>query len=315
MTTPILRIGHVALRVPDLDAAVTHATTILGLCEVERQDGTVYLTCDEQHHTLQLIASDVPGFDHVALEATSIGGLEELQTTLRREGIALRAEQPPEPGLARAIRFFAPSGHLFEVFVPGTPGLSQESGNNAQARRVGYVSASDFFNGPGIRPRRLGHALLKCERVEEMQDFLTRVLGFRLSDRALGGDIVWLRCGSDHHTLNLARGRNGLHHYAWEVESWADLERLGDHLVANNQTLFWGPGRHGPGNNLFAYFLDPGGAVVEYFADLQRIDHEASHQPQDWTADPNWNNRWGLPPPADFIERGVDLAVPQRAGK
>jgi len=315
MTTPILGIGHVALRVPDLDAAVTHATTILGLREVERQNGTIYLTCDEQHHALQLIASDTAAFDHVALEATSIVALEELHTALQREGIALLSEQPLEPGLAHSIRFLGPSGHLFEIFVPRAPELSLGAGNDAQERRVGYLSANVFFNGPGIRPRCLGHALLKCERVEEMQDFLTRVLGFRLSDRALGGDIVWLRCGPDHHTLNLVRGCNGLHHYAWEVESWADLERLGDHLVANNHTLLWGPGRHGPGNNLFTYHLDPSGAVVEYFADLQRIDHEASYQPQDWTNNPTWNNQWGPPPPGDFIERGVDLAAPQRAGR
>jgi catechol-2,3-dioxygenase len=309
MTTPILGIGHVALCVPDLDASVAHATVILGLREVERQNGMVYLTCNEQHHALQLIASDVAAFDHVALQATSLPALEELHTTLQRAGIPLLSETPQEPGLAHALRFLAPSGHQFEVFVPHIP----ESLLGSSGRRVGYLTSDALYNGPGVRPRRLGHALLKCERVEEMQDFLSNVLGFRLSDRALGGDIVWMRCGPDHHTLNLVRGRNGLHHYAWEVESWADLEKVSDHLMENEQTLLWGPGRHGPGNNLFTYHLDPIGAVVEHFADLLRIDHEASYQPQDWTENPTWINRWGPPPPIDFIEQGVHLFMPHQA--
>ena len=37
----IRSIGHVALRVCDLDAALEHATQILVLHEVERSDGTV----------------------------------------------------------------------------------------------------------------------------------------------------------------------------------------------------------------------------------------------------------------------------------
>jgi catechol 2,3-dioxygenase-like lactoylglutathione lyase family enzyme len=206
----------------------------------------------------------------------------------------------------------APAGHQFEVFVPHIPESFQERESDGRRRRIGYLTPDALYNGPGVRPRRLGHALLKCERVEEMQDFLAHVLGFRLSDRALGGDIAWMRCSPDHHTLNLVRGRNGLHHYAWEVESWADLEKISDHLMENEQTLLWGPGRHGPGNNLFTYHLDPIGAVVEHFADLLRIDHEASYQPQDWTNNPTWINRWGPPPPTDFMEQGVDLFMPKQ---
>lgn len=59
--------------------------------------------------------------------------------------------------------------------------------------------------------------------------------------------------------------------------------------------------------------VDPIGAVVEHFADLLRIDHEASYQPQDWTKNPTWINRWGSPPLTDFIEEGVHLFLPQQA--
>lgn len=91
---------------------MTHATTILGLCEVERQNETVYLICDEQHHALQLIASDTAAFDHIALEATSVAALEELQAKLQREEMSLLSEHPWSRGLHTPIRFLGPSGHL-----------------------------------------------------------------------------------------------------------------------------------------------------------------------------------------------------------
>ena len=34
----------------------------------------------------------------------------------------------------------------------------------------------------------------------------------------------------------------------------------------------WGPGRHGPGDNAFNYFLDPFGIVIEYTAEVEQID-------------------------------------------
>ena len=34
----------------------------------------------------------------------------------------------------------------------------------------------------------------------------------------------------------------------------------------------WGPGRHGPGDNAFNYFIDPFGVVIEYTAEVEQID-------------------------------------------
>lgn len=133
--------------------------------------------------------------------ALDIDGLRRLDTAAR----ALVAEQTmsehvrllTDVRLGPPILFLAPAGHQFEVFVPHVPESFQERESDGSGRRIGYLTTDALYNGPGVRPRRLGHALLKCERVEEMQNFLSNVLGFRLSDRALGGDIVWMRCSPD----------------------------------------------------------------------------------------------------------------------
>jgi hypothetical protein len=34
----------------------------------------------------------------------------------------------------------------------------------------------------------------------------------------------------------------------------------------------WGAGRHGTGDNVFAYFVDPNGFAIEYTTEIQQID-------------------------------------------
>ena len=42
----VTRIGHMALRVRDLDAAVAFQSEVLGLVETERRGRAAYLTCN-----------------------------------------------------------------------------------------------------------------------------------------------------------------------------------------------------------------------------------------------------------------------------
>jgi catechol 2,3-dioxygenase len=34
----------------------------------------------------------------------------------------------------------------------------------------------------------------------------------------------------------------------------------------------WGVGRHGTGDNVFAYFVDPNGFAIEYTTEMQQVD-------------------------------------------
>jgi len=48
----ISSIGHVALQVPNLEASVAWATTVMGLREVEREGKASYLTHGGAHHSV-----------------------------------------------------------------------------------------------------------------------------------------------------------------------------------------------------------------------------------------------------------------------
>ncbi len=57
----------------------------------------------------------------------------------------------------------------------------------------------------------------------------------------------------------------------------------------------WGPGRHGPGNNVFGYFVAPFGGIIEYTAEVQEVpDDYKVGGPEDWKWPPGRVDQWGV---------------------
>jgi len=225
----IKRMAHVALHVPDLAASVAWATTVMGLREIERHEGTSYLTHSDCHHSLQYIQGERAALDHVALEAHDAAALDRLAKRLREHDVPILSEEPQERGLERALRFRAPEGHVVEVFA-------------------GMAAAGPVHTGAGVQPRTFGHPMLTCEDTCATRALFHDVLDFRLSDDVGDGTLVFMRCGLDHHGIGIALGpRAGLNHYAWGVESLALLGLLGDLLARNGGRFIWGPGATAPG--------------------------------------------------------------------
>jgi len=96
MSEYIKRPAHVALEVPDLEASVAWATTVMGLRETERVDGVSYLTHSDCHHSLQYIASDRSALHHVVLQAHDHSALDGLQVRLREAEIKIISTEPEE---------------------------------------------------------------------------------------------------------------------------------------------------------------------------------------------------------------------------
>ena len=107
-----MHIGHLALRVTDLERAVAHVTQVLGLHETARDGDQVLLSSNEKHHELQLLRGDVAGLDHVGIEVESAAELDEL----RDRAIAAGAEPLPnveEDGLGRSVRLAGPADIVY----------------------------------------------------------------------------------------------------------------------------------------------------------------------------------------------------------
>jgi catechol 2,3-dioxygenase len=284
-----MHIGHVALRVTDLERSVAHVTNVLGLHERARSDGEVLLSSNEKHHELQLIAADAAALDHIGLEVEGGDELARVRASALAAGAEMLEEARGEAGIGDAIRFVGPAGMVYEVY----DGMDREP-----------LSTNTYLR-PGIR--KLGHLSFACENPVEVVAFWRDALGFRISDVA--GGLTWMRCDNDHHGLAVSPRPHGnvLHHHAWQTQDWGALGQYCDDIARAGLTLSWGPVRHGPGFNVATYLPDPDGVIIEVYADLLQIDDERAYTPVDWSNEPRALNLWGPLPGEDLLMAGIPL--------
>lgn len=284
----VTRIGHMGMRVRDLDAAVHFQTAVLGLVERERRGRVAYLTCNERHHELILIESAKRGYDHIGLEVADSQALAAIRTAAAAAGgKALGDVYDGEPGIDRAALVRGPGGHVYKLFC-------------------GMETADP--PPPGDRPAKFEHASVKIRGLGATERFLEEGLGFAFSDR-MGRTASWWHCDADHHGMALIFGpRPELSHYAWSVADLNAMGRIADRLAGRGRRLMWGPSRHGPGNNQFVYFKDSEGAMVECCAELAAMPPHGDYVAKRWPGGFGAVNQWGGPPSPKFILAGYPIA-------
>jgi catechol 2,3-dioxygenase len=271
------RISHVSLGVADVDSTSRFYEDHLGLRAFETvSTNVVRLGIGSQQHVLEL--SPGSGLDHFALEVGSESAVERIAQCLA--DLSIEAEWAEPAGLhPPALSFSDPDGHRVELHLRQSPGADAV----AAGRR---------------RPVGLHHITLSTPHVSSLVEFYVSVLGFAVSDR-MGDSFMWLRCNREHHTVAIVEGpAAGLDHYCFEVEDWAQLKAWCDDLAAGDVSLSWGPGRHGPGNNLFVMLDDPDGVHIELSCEMERFwdDRVVYADPRNWAAEARTVNLWGPTP-------------------
>ena len=166
------------------------------------------------------------------------------------------------------------------------------------------------------RPYKLSHVVLNSPEVAAEAAQAMSAFGFRLRDESKS--MLFLGCNADHHSLAFARGAGrSLNHIAFEVPSIDAVMRNAGRLKKDGFPLQWGVGRHGPGANVYSYFLDPDDLPIEYTAELMQVD-DATYQagtPADWER-PAFFDAWGLadPPTKRFLDASSGaLSIPPTA--
>jgi catechol 2,3-dioxygenase-like lactoylglutathione lyase family enzyme len=159
-----------------------------------------------------------------------------------------------------------------------------------------YFGLADKKKGPkSILHGPLQHITFASKNVQDFVNFYTDILGFKVSDKVIkkGGELstCFMRSNQEHHTLACFLSDNpGVDHHSYEVGSWEILKDWCDHFSNKKTQLFWGPGRHGPGNNLFAFVEDSDNNKIEISAELEII-HDRSIKV--WPHEPRTLNMWG----------------------
>ena len=176
-----------------------------------------------------------------------------------------------------------------------------------EGRNYGLVHGRERHKDLGPiadRPTKLAHVNLNCRDNDASFRFMTETLGFKLSDRTRM--FRFLRCGSDHHSLVLGFSDNALlNHIAFEMPDSESVMRGIGRMRDHGHPVEWGPGRHGPGNNVFAYFCGPEELPLEYTAEVGQIDDGyLVRAAEEWRWPPGRLDHWGLTPgPSERVKR------------
>ena len=293
----IRQMGHMAFTVPNPDISAEDLVEITGLKITERRNGTVYLSANQRHHEISYRPGPKAVVEAIGLEAMDAASVDEVQRRLQSDGVRILDDRPLDPFMERAVRFMTPFGAIFEVHSPVV--------RNQTQRHI----------GAGSRPRRIEHVNLNVSDMLVARDFLIGVLGMELTDRTSQDEFLWFRTWDGyHHTVALYQGEPKLNHYAFDQNSLEDLVGVADTLVLKDRYLLWGPGRHGPGSNIFTYYIDPDGCVVENSIGMGRYGIDLPYEVTTWemTMDPKSRllNQWGgTRSPDDFIHHGMPFAA------
>jgi catechol 2,3-dioxygenase-like lactoylglutathione lyase family enzyme len=153
----------------------------------------------------------------------------------------------------------------------------------------------------GTLAARLQHVVVASSRFPAMMAFYRDALGFLVSDTVhvddgKGGlgevNVCFLRGDVEHHSFAVFRApRSESDHFALDVPGWDDIRGWADHFAALDVAIWWGPGRHGAGNNLFFMVKDPEGNNIEISAELERLPKGAPGKR--WPAGGRALNLWG----------------------
>ncbi|MCU1501697.1 MAG: Glyoxalase/bleomycin resistance protein/dioxygenase [Ilumatobacteraceae bacterium] len=269
-------VAFVRFRVPDLDVMQGFLEEFGMRCALRTQD-TLYMrgTDDEGFVHVSHLGGQA-GFIGLAFEATSAADLDELATHDEFSDVV----DLDGPGGGRAVRATDPNGFQVEVVAARgsvgrlpAPTAALRNDSTTQPRRG---AAAVVGSGPS-HVKRLGHCVLNVIDFRASEAWYKHHFGLVTSDEirldehaALG---AFLRCDQgeryvDHHTVFLLGvGKAGLNHAAFEVSDFDDLMAGHTHLTSHERHHQWGIGRHLLGSQIYDYWLDPYGHMIEHWTD------------------------------------------------
>ena len=269
----------IELGVTDLHQSAAFYNHVWGLDPVVSENDTIHLRANGgEHHIVTLRERPQAGMLGVHFAVNDRATVDEMHAKAKAFGVAglsQPADLPRSAGGGYGFAFRTPEGHALNI-------------------------SSDVAQHPNMvndrsKPTKLSHVVLNSARIDEQTQFFIDLLGFKHSDSTEMMDFI--RCCADHHSVAFARG-NGptLNHMAYEVANIDGLMRGAGRVKSSGFNIEWGVGRHGPGDNVFSYFVEPNGFVVEYTTEVEQVDEATyvGHDAKYWSEFPMRPCRWGM---------------------
>ncbi len=238
---------------------------------------------------------------------------DDVQRLANATGRGIR--QLPEAIGGVAVDLTDPNGVPVRV-VAGAHPLSELPTQRPHTFNVGHeVRRTNAAQRPPREParvQRLGHVVVQTTKYIESLNWYLDHFGLIVSDfmyypgqRDRGPVMSFIRCDrgstpSDHHTLAMVLGPSNRYvHSAYQVCDLDAIAAGGQYLKELGYQRSWGIGRHIQGSQIFDYWRDPDGFMVEHFSDGDMFDA---------TLTPGWAPmtasglaQWGPPVTKDFL--------------
>lgn len=268
---------YVGFKVSDLKAQKAflddfglHTEILDNLLLARGTDSSPYLYLAEE--------STEPGLESVGFVAESEAALREIaaidgvaveSNPLVRGGLVARLEDPN--GFSIEIVAEQSAADLFPVLARA--GFNSGTEKQRLGERVSFARADCLV-------KRLGHVVLMVKDFRDTFEWYQRRLGLIISDeivmhkdgqeQTLG---AFTRCNLgaqfvDHHTLFFVNsGKADFNHAAYEVTDWDALMQGHYDLKKAGHKHSFVVGKHILGSQVFDYWKDPDGFVLEHFTD------------------------------------------------
>ncbi|GFG70664.1 MULTISPECIES: VOC family protein [Mycolicibacter] len=310
---PVIKVRDIAwveFEKPDLARAEAFAQAF-GFATVLRTANELHLRGTDTGSPCVLIRRDSgTRFCGVAFSAADEADLLHLA-----DATGSHARPLPESIGGTSVDLVDPSGIPVRV-VAGTHQLAALEAQVPHTFNFGHelrrINATQRPPREPTKVQRLGHVVLQTTKYLKALNWYLDTLGMIVSDflffpgqRDRGPTMSFIRCDrgatpADHHTLALALGpANRYVHSAYQVCDLDALAAGGEYLREQGYFRSWGIGRHIQGSQLFDYWRDPDGFLVEHFADGDMFDN---------TLQPGWAPftasglaQWGPPATKDFL--------------
>jgi len=279
------KLGYVVLSVTDLDKSLEYYENIVGLQFVEREEDRVFLRCSYDHHNLILEQGPEAGLKRVAYELEKTEQFQGVFDYLTEQGlnpVELSSEEAQKLAQGRTLRFKDPVlGVTYEFYV--------------QMMQLGLP-----FVPKKAKITRFLHVVYETNKFDELVDFFTKTLNFRISDIS-GRETAWawLRAFPSpfHHDIGITKGEeNKLNHLAYQADTVDDVGIQMNILKDNNVPILFGPGRHHPSSSIFLYFPDPDGITLEYSQGMEEFPEEGAREARRLEPSLETLDEWGGKP-------------------
>ncbi len=267
----------VEIGMSDITAARRFFTEVWNLTPVGEAAGAhLFRGTGHFHHILAVRQAPQLAMIRIVFDAADRAAIDTLYGQVKTLG--LTAIDPPAP--------------LRQPHGDYGFGFKDPEGRNI-AVVCGAADHADSADKPD-RPRKLSHVNINSGNSDATLACLRDALGFKLTDTTRR--LRFLSCNADHHSLVLGfAGGPTLNHIAFEMPDLESVMRGAGRMRDDGHGLEWGPGRHGPGNNVFCYFLGPEKLPIEYTAEMLQVDDSYRvGTPDDWKWPPGRLDHWGI---------------------